>query len=252
MKYTLKKYFTFSSEEIKSLIITILVIGFIASMNDWGAEKFDLIVGLKNFVNSSLIVALVFLVSQSAQRFFALKVGLKAEYKSWALGLMFSILLAFLCSGAEILTGKWIILAAFLAPGGIVIHMLPGLRLGHFRYQMSYITMGWISIVGPLSAIALAIFFKIMSVLPLNPLLIEKAIFISVWLAIFNMLPIPPLDGSKMMYASRFLYVLLLGFVVASAIFLLMPISIIWAIIGSAICALLVLILYWVSFESPV
>lgn len=238
--YTYQKYFTFSAQEIRSLILTIIVIGFIFSFKEWGVEKFDLLIGLKNFVNASLIVGLAFFVHEAVHRYFALKVGLKAEYKAWTFGLILGIILIFISEGNLI----------FLAPGGIVISMLPGLRLGHFRYQMSYITMGWIAVSGPLANIALAIFFKMLSALPLNPLLIEKAIFINVWLAVFNMLPIPPLDGSKMMYASRFTYVLLLGFVVGVGALLLWT-NVLLSLLGGIAFALLVLFLYWMTFEKP-
>lgn len=242
MKYTLKKYLAFSTEEIRSLLITILVIGFIFSFKEWGVDQFDLLYGLKNFVNVSLIVGLAFLVHEVVQKYVSLRIGLMAEYKAWTFGLILGLILIFLSRGDLI----------FLAPGGILIHHLAGARLGRFRYGLNHITMGWIAVTGPLANIVLAIFFKLMLLFPFfNPVLIQKAIFINVWLAVFSMLPIPPLDGSKMFFASRFLYVMLFGFFVAVA-FLLYYYSITIAIIGSILVGLLTLVLYWVSFESPV
>lgn len=241
MEYTLKKYFTFSADEIKSLIVTILVIGFIFSFKEWGVENFDLLFGLKSFVNAALIVGLAFLVHEGAHRYFALLVGLKPEYKAWIFGLVLSLIITFLSRGELI----------FLAPGGIIIHHLAGLRLGRYRYGMQMRTFGWVAAAGPLANIILAIFFKLMLFLPFSPVLIEKAIYINAWLAVFNMLPIPPLDGSKVFYASRGLYVLLMGFIIAAAI-LLSYASIALSLILSVIIAIIVLIVYWVTFEKPV
>lgn len=241
MEYTFKKYFTFSADEIKSLIITILIIGFIFSFKEWGADKFDLMSGLKNFINSALIVGLAFLVHEGSHRYFALLVGLKPEYKAWVFGLVLALIITFLSRGELI----------FLAPGGIIIHHLAGLRLGRYRYGMQMRTFGWIAAAGPLANIVLAVFFKLMLLLPLNPVLINKAIYINVWLAVFNMLPIPPLDGSKMFYSSRATYALLMGFIIAIAV-LLSYVSITLSLILSAIIAIIVLIIYWAVFEKPV
>ncbi|MFC1727842.1 hypothetical protein ACFLZ7_00040 [Nanoarchaeota archaeon] len=241
MKDFLKKYFTFSAEEIKGMIISVLVIAFIFSFKEWGVDKFDFLYGLKNFINIVLIVALAFLVREVAHRFFAGKTGLRAEYRSWTFGLLIGVIIVVLSRGELI----------FLAPGGILVHHLAGARLGAFRYGLVYKTMGWVAAAGPLANIVLALFFKIMTLFPLNLVLIQKAISLNLWLAIFGMLPIPPLDGSKMFYASRFMYVWVIG-LVAGAAFFINYTGVLTAIIGTLVVSLIILAMFAFTFEKPV
>lgn len=68
----------------------------------------------------------------------------------------------------------------------------------------------WIGIAGPLSNLALAVIFGILTrvIAPFAgelayPLVMffNSVVFINILLAIFNLVPIPPLDGSKLLFA---------------------------------------------------
>ena len=48
--------------------------------------------------------------------------------------------------------------------------------------------------------------------MPINPVLIHKAMMINIMLALLNMLPIPSLDGADIFFASRLLYAFSFGF----------------------------------------
>ena len=234
LKDKLKKYFMFSREEVKDLIITILILAFIVSFKEWGVKEFDLLVGLKNLFNAVLIMTLVVLIHISAQRVAGLHVGIRVEYRLWWLGLVLGLVFVFVSRG-----NIW-----FLAPGGIIFHHLAIHRIGFFRYGINTLTMNSISFMGPLANIALAIVFKILFMFLPNNMLIEKVIFVSLWFAVFNMLPIPPLDGNKMFFHSRAVYVLLFGCILGAALLLSLQISMLLAIIG----ALLVGVLFWVYY----
>jgi len=58
----IKKYYKFTSYELRGLIISILVVGFIISFKEWGRTSFDFGIGVYNLFNAILIVALSILI----------------------------------------------------------------------------------------------------------------------------------------------------------------------------------------------
>lgn len=197
LSLNIKRYFRFSADEVRSIIIGIIMMAFILSFDQWGVEGFNLGYGLKNFFNAILVITLSFLVHLSVQRVAALAGGFRVEYKNWLYGLLIGIALAIVSNGKI-----W-----FFAPGGLVVYMMAGHRLGSFRYGMNIWPIGVIALTGPLANLVLALFFKVLfTAFPQNMLLYHAMAF-NLWFAIFTMLPIPPLDGSKMFFASRIIYV---------------------------------------------
>ena len=227
-----KKYYKFSPAEVRSIIVTIFVLAFIISFGDWGkGETVDVWYGLMNLINAILVVTLSLLVHLSAKKIAALHVGFRAEYTMWTFGLLFGVMIIFVSTA----WGKpvWILLA-----GGIMLQHLAGHRIGFFRYDVNYYEVGWISMIGPLSNIFLAIMFKALSAVTTNAL-ITKAITFNLLFALYNALPIPPLDGSRMFFGSRMVYALGFCFILAAVILLWIDIPIWIALIGSVILAVL-------------
>ena len=68
---TVKRYFGFNKKESKSLIISIVVLGFIVSFADWGYETFDIYIGLRNLFSAMVIIALALMFRQFGSRLFA-------------------------------------------------------------------------------------------------------------------------------------------------------------------------------------
>ena len=64
LSYTIKEHFTFTSEELRALIIGIIISAFMFSFDEWGAATFDVGIGLRNLFNAMLIATLAFLVHQ--------------------------------------------------------------------------------------------------------------------------------------------------------------------------------------------
>ena len=49
--YNLKRYgFSLSKEEIKQILVSVLLIAFIWSFNKWGEQSFDFLSGIMNFL----------------------------------------------------------------------------------------------------------------------------------------------------------------------------------------------------------
>ncbi|MAH33365.1 hypothetical protein CL615_03155 [archaeon] len=235
----LKRYFKFTPLELRGLSIAILVMAFIISFREWGSgSNFNFTIGLFNFFNAVLIVALSVLVHISIQRIWALATGYRLEWRMWGFGLVFGVIIAFLTNGLF-----WLIL-----PGGIMVHHLAGHRLGWVRYGINYWALGLIALGGPLASISLAILFKAVSGVVFNAL-IQKVIIFNIAYAVFSLIPIPPLDGSRTLYGSRMLYAFSTAGIVAAAILINLNIGVWVAVVTSVFVGILLWLLYYMFFE---
>lgn len=202
---TVRKYFWFSKEELKSLAIVIVVFAFIFSFREWGYETFDFFIGLGNFFRAIIIVALGLLIHEAGQRLAAIKVGFKTEVKVWWYGIIAALILCFLSSGNLM----------FFAATGMWIHHMAAHRLGYFRYGPNVQAFGVIALMGPVANILAATIVKFLQVnlhlIPLDSVFAQKFFFFNWLFAVLNLLPIPPLDGSRLLFYSRLTYAFIFG-----------------------------------------
>ncbi len=233
-----RRYFRFNNDEIKGLLITTLILAICLSFRQWGyGETVDVYYGLKNLLNTFVIVFLAILVHVSAQKVYALHIGYKAEYEMWLSGLIISLFLTVLTNGY----------LYFLAIGSFVLHFLHGHRLGYFRFGLNYFAMAIVALMGPLANLILALIFKYAMLFSSSPLL-PRAMSINLLIAIFSMIPIPPFDGSKVFYASRYLYAFSVGAVIGAVVFMFFS-GAIGTILGSLFVGLLVLLIpLWLDY----
>jgi Zn-dependent protease len=235
-----KRYFAFSKDEIKAIVISIIAYAFIISFRQWGDQSFELFAGMGNFFLALIIMTVTLLLHVSVQRISGLNVGFRVEYKLWIYGVIISLIACLFSNG--------IIWFLFL-PGGIFLHLLSTHRLGYFRYGLNMMAHAMVAVVGPLSNLIFAVILKVIqSFLPPSPIL-QKMILVNVFFAVFTMLPIPPLDGSRVFFQSRMGYAFLLGLIIGIAIFINLNISIFLIIIGSILMAVLLWFLYYTGFE---
>lgn len=238
MRSKIKKYYKFTPAEIRGFVISILVLSFIISFREWGIEEFNLLGGLFNWFNAALVVTLVFIIYNAAQRIAGLSVGYNAEYKMWATGLLIGLVFAFVSKGRI-----WVLL-----PGGLLIHHLAGHRLGHFRYESDYFQHGMVAVAGTVALITMAAIFKVLNTVFYSALL-DKLILFCVVFAIYDILPIPPLSGSKLFYGSRMVYAFMFSTIVVAGILLLLDINVLMAIFGSIAIGIIMWLLYYIFFE---
>ncbi len=234
-----KKYFVFNRTEIRDIIVTVLILGFMFSFRQWGIEKFNPNAGIQNLISALLIVALALLVHVSAQRMYALSKGFQVEYKMWIYGLLIALVICFVTRGYAVL----------VIPGGIMMYALEGHRLGKWRYQMSYKDLGIVSLIGPLSNIVLAILFKLMLIVAPGHILLTKALAVNLWFAVFTILPIPRLDGLNIFYSGRMTWVFVFAGTVVASLLLYFTTSIFWSIIAAVVAGLLAMILWYIRLE---
>ncbi|MDO8340218.1 MAG: site-2 protease family protein [Candidatus Burarchaeum sp.] len=177
-------------DEIKDILISVLALSLAFTV-----ARLDGIFGIVRGASLTLADgALLFLVSlftlgigfvlhEMAHKYMAIRYGSWAAYRAWPMGLMLAL-------------GGSLFGVVFAAPGATYI----------YTPYMGRRESGIISLVGPLTNVALAFAFLLAApliLLALPPLvaemLIAQGIGINLWLALFNMLPIGPLDGKKVL-----------------------------------------------------
>jgi len=176
----------FSSQEIKDIIISTLVLAFVFR-------------GFANSFTDSLIVMVVVFMTHEllGHKLVAQYFGCFAEYRKWTMGLLLAIAGSFIGF-------------VFAAPGAVYIQ--PGIKKG-FAWTIHRLTkkeLGIISGAGPAVNSIFGLFFVLLlPYLPEYTSLISLAARFSFLLALFNMLPFGPLDGVKVSNWSWFAWLVI-------------------------------------------
>lgn len=160
------------------------------------------------FLVAALTVGVAFIVHELAHKFVAQKYGCWAEFRSFDIGLLLAVVMA------------WMAGIVFAAPGAVMISGL-----------VSREENGRIAAAGPITNLVLAGLFLVvswtLSVVSINPLdgglgsavlgsrwfsfVISFGFSINAWLAFFNLIPFGPLDGAKILSWSQGIWLALIG-----------------------------------------
>jgi Zn-dependent protease len=164
----------FSSEEIKDIIISTIVLAVV--FGGFG----------EGFVPALIIISLVFLTHELlGHKLAAQYLGFDSEYRKWNTGLALALLGSFVGF-------------IFAAPGAVYIK--PTIKKD-FAWTIHTITKeqtGIISLAGPAVNIIFGyIFILLAPQIPVYETFILMAARFSFFLALFNLLPFGPLDGNK-------------------------------------------------------
>jgi Zn-dependent protease len=154
----------FTGQEIKEIVISAVVIGYIFAWYFEGG-----IPGIGHITMALIGVGAAFIFHEMAHKYTAQRYGCWAEYRMWDTGLIIAFF-------SVVVFGF-----VFAAPGAVYIN--PGYQ-GITRRQN-----GIISVSGAVANLALAVIFLLIG--------FRFGVIINAWLALFNMLPFPPLDGFK-------------------------------------------------------
>ncbi len=171
--------FKFRKSEVRDIILSIAVLS--VAFSGIGPDMPGLSVILMNIAIVSVPLALAFAVHEIAHKKAAAAFGYQSFYQMWGQGLLMALFFGIISSGRII----------FAAPGAVII------QTAHATQREN----GIISLVGPLTNLAIAGFFFLLLLTPgITSILFAMAAFgvrINLLLALFNLLPFPPLDGSK-------------------------------------------------------
>ena len=237
----IKRYFWFTPEEVRSLVITTLIIAFMFSFNKWGyGEVFNAPVGFVNFLLAVVIVASTIFVSQLGIRLTGLQMGFRIEYKMWVPGLLIGLVLIFLTNGKL----WW----AF-APGGFFMHHMAHHRLGHFRFGLNYWANASAAMMGIFSTLLLAIVLKAIYLLFPSQFLHEFILFVIVFNFV-SLVPLPPFDGSRIIFQGTFWWIeMFILSVIIAFIVLFTTINLLAVLVVLVLVLLIIVYTYHLSFE---
>jgi hypothetical protein len=202
----IKRFFPPSNQEWLEFFVVSFVIGFILSFNAWGADNFDLAVGLRNLLISSVLSIITLAIHHGAQRLMALNLDMQAEHRAWWGGMLVALLLAVITRGA----------LPFVTFTRTEIEELKYHRLGHFRYKAGTVSKMWVYLAGPMANAVVALLFWWLVKSPSDT--ITSFIHLNLLFALIYLLPIPPLDGCYIFFVSRTFLAVVFGGVLAAAI----------------------------------
>ncbi len=210
-KDKLRRYYPFSPDEIKALLITIFACTFIVAYND-GSSSFNLVHWLGNFFIWFIIVAFSILWYETGHRVAGLMANHKVEYSVWWYGIIIGVIIAVVSRGQV-----WV-----LIPGGILLRYLEIQRMGWFRFGVNIYALSLISLGGPIAAFLLAALIKTpelwLGLSLVSTDFVSKVFLFNLAFAAWNLLPIPPLDGSRIFFHSRLIYSFVFGSFAAYAL----------------------------------
>jgi len=192
-----KKYFGFNIGELKALLTTILVYGFIISFS-FDLPGGNMLAWFNYILPSIFIIASAILVHVAVLRIASLRIGYKAEYRMNFYAMAFAFIISILFRGKLFI----------IVPGIFVFHMLEGLRIGKFRYGINWWEVRWPIFFAVVANLILALFFRTISNIggfSGNPL-IETAMMVNLSIAFFSMLPLPDFEGLYIFYSSTLAY----------------------------------------------
>lgn len=227
----IKDNFSFSKAELSGLIPAILVTAFIFSFRDWGAQEFDLVVGLQNLFIVMVITVISFFFRFSCQKLYGLAEGYKVDFKLWWMGLAIALVIAFISVGRLPLVLVGTVVSAFMIKQ----------RLGEFRYGFSYWNSAMISLWGVLGNLIMALLFAIGDYFAPGSYFFSKGLLLNIIMALGALLPLPQLEGLNIFFGSRRLYFIALLIALVSIVLLFSgsKIALILAVAGGAIAGII-------------
>jgi len=168
-------------DEALHILTSVITISFAFAIVWTGSTNFD-----ATFLATTgmilLTVGLGFILHELAHKYVAIKYGAYARYRAWTLGLLLSIVMAFLVG------------FVFAAPGAVYVYG------NHINREQN----GKISLAGPLTNLILGlVFLAIGFAVPGLKQIASLGAGVNFFLGAFNMLPFFPMDGQKVYHWNK-------------------------------------------------
>ena len=193
--------YRFGDGELKDILVAWIALAVILSLKDFlgiGATFYG------RFIITLPVVGVGFVGHELSHKFVAQSYGFWAQFRASYSMLMFAFILAYLLS------------FIFAAPGAVVIH-----PVNAYGRRVTLEENGRISLAGPLSNLAFASIFGIISIImPFGLLntIAQVGVFVNAILAIFNLLPFGILDGAKIFRWDKKIWVATLALAIMALI----------------------------------
>lgn len=226
-----KDNFKFSIEEFRDIVVVSSVFGFIVSFginttsatlsrSDWVSYLIDMIIFA--FVLMSVYIVSIKLIS--------IALGYYSKFQVWYIGLILGVI------GGVLFQGKLYL----LLPGPVFIKTIPTLRINKYFSNYTFRDDSWIQFLS--LAVILIFALVIKPFVEFNPVF-QTLISMCVAFVLFSMIPLPFTAGGKILFASKFMYLFSVGYLVTFSA-LLMYSTFIPALFGGLLGGLLFMILF--------
>ena len=252
----------FNKTEVKHLVISALVLGFVFGFDD-GSASFEFSFWLINLIKVSILCLIVLVVQELGQKLVASRSGCSTEHRIWKLkrygfskaaefskdkkpswmpvwfgslplGILIPVLITILSTGQ----------LKFALVGISLIAINPAYRLGRKYTQLTEFERAKIALTGPLTAILFALLLSVFPSSNLTSMLISIA---SIF-ALTNIIPLPKLDGGETFFGSRALFVFGAAFIIG-CFYLINFLNLFTVLSLSLIIAVILVILYYYYVE---
>lgn len=210
----------FSKKEVKEIIISIFILGFIFGFND-KRELFNFWHWSYNLFLMIMLCGITLLAIILVFKVIAKKRDCFAEYEIWRikrislmsklkggipLGIIGGIIITFISLGK----------IYFPLVGSFKIKELKHRRIGRKFVNLGEFEEGLINLSWPLTNLFLFLIANIFGSFGLNLAMFKT---INIWMALFYMLPVSNLSGAKIFFGSRYLYFFTFAFIILCLIF---------------------------------
>ncbi len=181
-----------SLDEIKSLVLASIAIGFAVSYNDWGIGKqFILSVGLINLILASLICAFTLWLRTNIQKRAAKSELTTVDFSASPTNLVYAFALAVLTAGSFV----------FAAPGRPKVQSVTLLRPGFREPHLSPFRVSRIVSAGTVVSLILIFIAKVWLTYG-GGILATYLLKTNVWMAVIALIPLP-IEGLAAAYQQR-------------------------------------------------
>jgi len=180
VSYNLRKYFSWSSHEWLSFLITVVVVAFLLSFNNWGADELDVNVGIENLAVMVFSMVLLLGVIILVQKMLGIFLGYSVTYESSWLGLGIGLFVTILTNG----------ILPFFLPGGLKYDTIPTRRIGKFLPGHNHNELFVIAAAAPLVPLLLAIPFGALY-LATGVETLKLIIFAALFTSVYSLIPFP-------------------------------------------------------------